>query len=44
MKRNGRNYIGFPTGNLINLRVDLQWAEYGFNHSPTFKRIPGTRA
>lgn len=39
-KRGGRNYVGFPTGNrLINVRVD-QWAEYGFNPMPTFKRIP----
>ncbi|MBI4988587.1 MAG: molybdopterin-dependent oxidoreductase [Rhodocyclales bacterium] len=40
VKRNGRNYVGFPTGNrLINIRVE-QWAEYGFNPMPTFKRIP----
>ncbi len=40
VKRNGRNYVGFPTGNrLINVRVD-EWAEYGFNPMPTFKRIP----
>jgi anaerobic selenocysteine-containing dehydrogenase len=40
VKRNGRNYVGFPTGNrLINVRVDM-WAEYGFNPMPTFKRIP----
>ncbi|MBI3140317.1 MAG: molybdopterin-dependent oxidoreductase [Rhodocyclales bacterium] len=40
VKRNGKNYVGFPTGNrLINIRVD-QWAEYGFNPMPTFKRIP----
>jgi anaerobic selenocysteine-containing dehydrogenase len=40
IKRNGRNYAGFPTGNrLINVRVD-EWAQYGFNPMPTFKRIP----
>ncbi|OGT87980.1 MAG: thiosulfate reductase [Gammaproteobacteria bacterium RIFOXYA12_FULL_61_12] len=40
VQRNGKNYVGFPTGNrLINVRVD-QWAEYGFNPMPTFKRIP----
>lgn len=40
VKRNGRNHVGFPTGNrIINIRVD-QWAEYGFNPMPTFKRIP----
>jgi anaerobic selenocysteine-containing dehydrogenase len=40
VKRNGKNYVGFPTGNrIINVRVD-QWAEYGFNPMPTFKRIP----
>lgn len=40
VKRNGKNYVGFPTGNrVINVRVD-QWAEYGFNPMPTFKRIP----
>ena len=39
-KRQGKNCVGFPTGNrLINVRVD-QWAEYGFNPMPTFKRIP----
>jgi len=40
VKRKGKNYVGFPTGNrLINVRVD-QWAEYGFNPMPTFKQIP----
>ena len=40
VRRGGKNYVGFPTGNrLINIRVD-QWAEYGFNPMPTFKRIP----
>lgn len=40
VRRDGKNYVGFPTGNrLINVRVD-QWAEYGFNPMPTFKRIP----
>ena len=40
IKRNGKNYVGFPTGNrVINVRVD-QWAEYGFNPMPTFKRVP----
>ena len=40
MRRKGKNYVGFPTGNrLINVRID-QWAEYGFNPMPTFKRIP----
>jgi anaerobic selenocysteine-containing dehydrogenase len=40
IRRNGRNYVGFPTANrLINVRVD-EWAEYGFNPMPTFKRIP----
>jgi len=40
IQRDGRNYVGFPTANrLINVRVD-QWAEYGFNPMPTFKRIP----
>ncbi|MBU0501191.1 MAG: molybdopterin-dependent oxidoreductase [Gammaproteobacteria bacterium] len=40
VQRNGKNHVGFPTGNrLINVRVD-QWAEYGFNPMPTFKRIP----
>jgi thiosulfate reductase/polysulfide reductase chain A len=40
VKRNGKNYVGFPTGNrIINVRVD-KWAEYGFNPMPTFKRIP----
>jgi anaerobic selenocysteine-containing dehydrogenase len=40
VRRNGRNYVGFPTGNrLINIRVD-EWAKYGFNPMPTFKQIP----
>jgi anaerobic selenocysteine-containing dehydrogenase len=40
IKREGKNYVGFPTGNrLINVRV-AEWAEYGFNPMPTFKRIP----
>ncbi|MFZ5508523.1 MAG: molybdopterin-dependent oxidoreductase [Pseudomonadota bacterium] len=40
IRRNGKNYVGFPTGNrLINVRVD-EWAKYGFNPMPTFKRIP----
>jgi anaerobic selenocysteine-containing dehydrogenase len=40
IKRNGKNCAGFPTGNrLINVRVD-EWAQYGFNPMPTFKRIP----
>ncbi|HEX4944887.1 MAG TPA: molybdopterin-dependent oxidoreductase [Usitatibacteraceae bacterium] len=40
IKRNGRNYVGFPTGNrLINVRVE-EWEKYGFNPMPTFKRIP----
>lgn len=40
VRRQGNNYVGFPTGNrLINVRVD-EWAEYGFNPMPTFKRIP----
>ena len=40
VRRGNRNYVGFPTGNrLINVRVD-EWAEYGFNPMPTFKRIP----
>ncbi len=40
IRRNGKNYVGFPTGNrMINVRVD-EWAEYGFNPMPTFKRIP----
>jgi anaerobic selenocysteine-containing dehydrogenase len=40
IKREGKNYVGFPTGNrLINVRVN-EWAEYGFNPMPTFKRIP----
>jgi thiosulfate reductase/polysulfide reductase chain A len=40
IRRDGKNYVGFSTGNrLINVRVE-QWAEYGFNPMPTFKRIP----
>lgn len=40
VKRNGRNCVGFSTGNrLINVRVD-EWAKFGFNPMPTFKRIP----
>jgi anaerobic selenocysteine-containing dehydrogenase len=40
VRRNGRNYVGFPTGNrLINVRVN-EWAAYGFNPMPTFKQIP----
>jgi len=40
VKREGKNCVGFPTGNrLINVRVE-QWAEYGFNPMPTFKRVP----
>lgn len=40
VRRNGLNYVGFPTANrLINVRVD-EWAEYGFNPMPTFKRVP----
>lgn len=40
IRRNGKNYVGFPTHNrLINVRVD-EWAKYGFNPMPTFKRIP----
>ncbi|PKM43944.1 MAG: thiosulfate reductase [Gammaproteobacteria bacterium HGW-Gammaproteobacteria-1] len=40
VQRKGRNYVGFPTHDrLINVRVD-QWAEYGFNPMPTFKRMP----
>jgi len=40
VKRSGKNYVGFPTANrVINVRVE-QWAEYGFNPMPTFKRIP----
>jgi thiosulfate reductase/polysulfide reductase chain A len=40
VRRKGKNYVGFPTGNrLINVRVD-HWAEYGFNPMPTFKQIP----
>ncbi|HLP42472.1 MAG TPA: molybdopterin dinucleotide binding domain-containing protein, partial [Fibrobacteria bacterium] len=41
VRRKGQNFVGFPTGNrLINVRVN-EWAEYGFNPMPTFKRIPG---
>jgi len=40
VQRHGQNYVGFPTHNrLINVRVD-EWAKYGFNPMPTFKRIP----
>lgn len=40
VQRQGKNYVGFPSGSgLINVRVD-GWAEYGFNPMPTFKRIP----
>ena len=40
VRRDGKNYVGFGTGNrLINVRVD-EWAKYGFNPMPTFKRIP----
>ncbi|MGB5082402.1 MAG: molybdopterin-dependent oxidoreductase [Burkholderiales bacterium] len=40
IRRNNRNYVGFPTGNrVINVRVN-EWAEYGFNPMPTFKQIP----
>lgn len=40
VRRNGKNYVGFPTHNrLINVRVD-EWGEYGFNPMPTFKRVP----
>jgi thiosulfate reductase/polysulfide reductase chain A len=40
LRRGGRNYVGFSTGNrMINVKVD-EWAEYGFNPMPTFKRIP----
>ena len=40
VRRKGKNYVGFPTGNrIINVRVD-EWAEYGFNPMPTFKQIP----
>lgn len=40
VRRHGKNYVGFPSGSrLINVRVD-EWAEYGFNPMPTFKRIP----
>ena len=40
LRRNGKNYVGFPSKNkLINVRVD-EWADYGFNPMPTFKQIP----
>ncbi|WP_217126743.1 molybdopterin-dependent oxidoreductase [Hydrogenophilus thiooxidans] len=40
IRRNGKNYVGFPTPNrLLNVRVD-EWAKYGFNPMPTFKRVP----
>jgi len=40
VKRNGKNYVGFPSGSrIINVRGD-EWAKYGFNPMPTFKRIP----
>ncbi len=40
IRRGNKNYVGFPTGNrVINVRVS-EWAEYGFNPMPTFKRIP----
>lgn len=40
VRRHGKNHVGFPSGSrLINVRVD-EWAEYGFNPMPTFKRIP----
>ena len=40
VQRNGRNHVGFGTGNrLINVRVE-EWAKYGFNPMPTFKQIP----
>ncbi|GAB1232219.1 molybdopterin-dependent oxidoreductase [Ferrigenium sp. UT4] len=40
LRRNGKNYVGFPTHDrLINIRVD-EWAKYGFNPMPTFKQIP----
>jgi len=40
VRRKGKNYAGFGTGNkLLNIRVD-KWAEYGFNPMPTFKQIP----
>ncbi len=40
VKRDGKNYVGFPSGSrLINVRVD-EWAKYGFNPMPTFKTIP----
>ena len=40
VQRDGKNCVGFPTGNrLINVRID-EWAHYGFNPMPTFKQIP----
>ncbi|MBU1777777.1 MAG: thiosulfate reductase, partial [Gammaproteobacteria bacterium] len=40
VRRKGKNYVGFGTGDrLINIRVD-EWAKYGFNPMPTFKQIP----
>jgi len=40
VRRHGRNYVGFGTPDrLINVRVE-EWAKYGFNPMPTFKRIP----
>ena len=40
VRRNGKNYSGFPTHDrLINVRVD-HWADFGFNPMPTFKQIP----
>jgi anaerobic selenocysteine-containing dehydrogenase len=40
VQRNGKNVVGFGTGNrLINVRVE-EWAKYGFNPMPTFKQIP----
>lgn len=44
IRRDGRNCVGFSTGNrLINVRVD-EWAKYGFNPMPTFKQIPWHKA
>ena len=40
VRRKGKNFTGFGTGDrLINVRVD-EWAKYGFNPMPTFKQIP----
>jgi len=40
VRRGNKNCVGFPTGNrVINVRVN-EWAQYGFNPMPTFKRIP----